>query len=116
MSKQIDPQDWSNFLADFSERNKGRRARFELFHHAGEVKEEEQEAHLESISVDGRVVTVRRTDRTGRKPREMSLDLHDTHGIAVQYDPDESEDTLEFTNHRGDMTVLHFESKVDGDS
>ena len=116
MSKQIDPQDWTSFLEEFSGRNQGRRARFELFHHAGEVKEEEQEAHFESATVDGRTVTVKRTDRTGKEPKEMSIDLHDTHGIAVQYDTDESEDTLEFTNHNGDMTVLHFESKVDGDS
>lgn len=116
MSKQIDPQDWQQFLAEFSERNRGRRARFELFHHAGEVKEEEQEAYFEGISVDGRVVTVRRADRTGRTPREMSINLHDTHGIAVQFDTDGSEDTLELTNHKGDMTVLHFESMVDGDS
>lgn len=116
MSKQIDPQDWNTFLAEFSNRNRGRRARFELFHHAGEVKEEEQEAHFEDVSVDGRVVTVRRTDRSGKEPKEMAITLHDTHGIAVQFDTDDSEDTLEFTNHQGDMTVLHFESKVDGDS
>lgn len=116
MSKQIDPQNWTSFLEDFSARNKGRRARFELFHHAGGVKEEEQEAHFESASVDGRVVTVKRTDTSGKEPVGISIDLHDTHGIAVQFDTDGSEDTLEFTNHKGDMTVLHFESKVDGDS
>ena len=116
ITKQIEPQNWDSFLEDFSARNKGRRARFELFHHAGDVKEEEQEAHFESATVDGRVVTVKRTDTSGRAPRELTIDLHDTHGIAVQYDTDESEDTLEFTNHKGDMTVLHFESKIDGDS
>jgi hypothetical protein len=116
MSKQIDPQNWQSFLAEFSERNRGRRARFELFHHAGDVREEEQEAHFESASVDGRVVTIKRIDTSGRARKELTLDIHDTHGIAVQYDTDDSEDTLEFTNHNGDMTVLHFESKVDGDS
>jgi hypothetical protein len=116
MSKQIEPQEWSSFLEDFSARNKGRRARFELFHHAGDVREEEQEAHFESASLEGRTVTVKRTDRSRGEPVDLALDVSDTHGIAVQYDTDGSEDTLEFTNHRGDMTVLHFESKVDGDS
>lgn len=116
MSKQIEPNNWSSFLEDFSARNKGRRARFELFHHAGGVKEEEQEAHFEGASVNGRVVTVKRTDTSGKQPVAMSLDIRDIHGIAVQADTEGSEDTLEFTNHKGDMTVLHFESKVDGDS
>lgn len=116
MSKSIEPGNWNAFLADFSHRNRDRRARFELFHHAGDVREEEQEAHFESASVEGDVVTVRRVDRGGREPKEMSINLPNIHGISVQYDTDGSEDTLEFTNQNGDMTVLHFESKVDGGS
>lgn len=116
MSKQIDPRDWTTFLEDFSERNKGRRARFELFHRDGDVREEEQDAHFEGAALNGRTVSVRRTDRSGGEPVDLALDVSDTHGIAVQYDTDGSEDTLEFTNHQGDMTVLHFQSKVDGDS
>jgi hypothetical protein len=116
MSKQIEPNNWSSFLEEFSARNKDRRARFELFHHDGAIKEEEQEAHFESATLEGRTVTVKRTDRSRNEPVDLALDVADTHGIAVQYDTDGSEDTLEFTNHKGDMTVLHFESKVDGDS
>jgi hypothetical protein len=116
MSKQIEPNNWSSFLEDFSARNKGRRARFELFHHAGGVKEEEQEAHFESASLEGRTVTIKRVDTSGHAPVELIIHLPDIHGISVQLDTDGSEDTLEFTNHKGDMTVLHFESNVDGDS
>lgn len=116
MSKSIGPANWKSFLADFSDRNRERRARFELFHHDGAVREEEQEAHFESVSVEGGVVTVKRIDRGGREPKEITINLPNIHGISVQYDTDGSEDTLEFTNQNGDMTVLHFESKVDGDS
>ena len=116
MSKSIEPGNWQSFLEEFSGRNRDRRARFELFHHAGDVKEEEQEAHFESAALEGDVVTIKRIDRSGREPRELVIHLPNIHGISVQYDTDESEDTLEFTNQNGDMTVLHFESRVDGDS
>ena len=107
MSKAIDPENWHTFLTEFSARNKDRRARFELFHHAGEVREEEQEAHFDGASVDGDTVTVKRIDRSGIEPRTLSLPLPNIHGISVQYDTDGSEDTIEFTNQNGDMTVLH---------
>jgi hypothetical protein len=116
MSKSIEPGSWKSFLQEFSERNRDRRARFELFHHAGDVKEEEQEAHFESASIEGDVVIVKRVDRSGRGARDLVIHLPNIHGVSVQYDTDGSEDTLEFTNQNGDMTVLHFESKVDGDS
>jgi hypothetical protein len=116
MSKSIEPGNWKSFLEEFSERNRDRRARFELFHHDGDVKEEEQEAHFESAGVEGDVVTVKRVDRSGRGARELTINLPNIHGVSVQYDTDGSEDTLEFTNQNGDMTVLHFESKVDGGS
>lgn len=116
MSKQIDPQNWQSFLSEFSERNRDRRARFELFHHAGDVREEEQEAHFESASVNGRTVTIKRIDRSGREPHEVSLNVPDVHGVAIQEDDDGSEAALQLTNHNGDMTVLHFESMHDGDS
>ena len=116
VKKLIEPTTWPEFLAEFSERNRGRRARFELFRRDGETAEEGQEGHFEGIAVDGRVVTVNRTyDRLGQN-RLMTDELRDTHGIEVQYDTDGTEDTIEFTDHKGDMTVLHFESRVDGDS
>jgi len=116
VKKLIDPATWPTFVSEFSERNKGRRARFELFRRDGEVAEEDREGTFEGMTVDGRVVTVNRTyDDHGREKR-MADTLHDTHGIEVQYDTDNSEDTVEFTDHKGNMTVLHFESLVDGDS
>ena len=116
MSKMIEPGDWSNFLSEFSERNRGRRARFELFSRGGDVGEEEQEGVFESASIAGSVVTVTRTDNTEGKNESMSDEIPNVHGIAVQYDSDNSENTIELTNDKGDMTVLHFESRVDGDS
>jgi hypothetical protein len=116
VKKMIDPATWPEFLADFSERNKGRRARFEMFRRDGEVAEEEQEGHFEEATVNGRVVTVKRNAERLGQNRSIVDELHDTHGIEVQYDTDGSEDTIEFTDHKGDMTVLHFESLVDGDS
>lgn len=116
MSKMIEPGEWSNFLSEFSERNRGRRARFELFSRGGNVGEEEQEGVFESASMDGSVVTVTRIDNTEGKNEIMADDIPNIHGIAVQYDSDNSENTIELTNDKNDMTVLHFESRVDGDS
>ena len=46
----------------------------------------------------------------------MTDELKNIRGVSVQYDTDNSEDMLEFTNDKGELTTLHFESLVDGDS
>lgn len=115
MKTIIDSAEWQEFLSDFSNRNRGRRARFEIFDR-GSSAEEQQEGHFESASIDGRVVTITRTYESQGEKRSMNDELHDIHGIEIQLDADGSENTIEFSNHNGDMTVLHFESMVDGDS
>lgn len=113
--RSIESSEWTRFLNNFSSRNRGRRARFELFH-TGTSQEEQQEGHFENISIEGRVVTVGRSYESRGEQKTMTDEITDTHGIVVQIDTDGSEDTLEFSNHNGDLTVLHFESLVDGDS
>src|SRR5438874_1739046 len=115
MIKAIGSQDWSTFLDGFTERNQGRRARFEIFSR-GDFSEEEQEAHFESASVDGTTVTIKRSYLKGEQPATMTDELEHIRGISVQYDTDNSEDMLEFTNEKNHLTTLHFESLVDGDS
>ncbi len=115
MIKAVEPQEWAAFLSAFSERNRGRRARFEIFSH-GDFAEEEQEASFERASIEGHTVTIERSYDQHGSPKTMSDDLVDIRGIAVQYDTDESEDMLEFTNDKNQLTTLHFESRVDGDS
>jgi hypothetical protein len=114
--KVVDPAEWPEFLQGFSARNRGRRARFELFSRSGDVGEEDEEGVFESASVDGGVVTITRTDNTEGKVETMADEIPNIHGITIQYDFDESENTIELMNDKGDMTVLHFESRVDGDS
>jgi len=116
LTKMVDPAEWANFLSEFSERNRGRRARFELFRRDGEVAEEGQEGYFDRVSIDRDVVKIERKYKNHEKDEVMSDEIPNIHGISVQFDTDESENTLEFTNDRGDMTVLHFESLVDGDS
>lgn len=115
-TKIIEPAGWPDFLSEFSERNRGRRARFELFRRDGEVAEESQEGYFEHIGIEKDVVTIERKYRNHAEDKVMSDSIPNIHGIAVQYDIDESENMLEFTNDKGDMTVLHFESMVDGES
>jgi hypothetical protein len=115
MIKAVEPQEWATFLNAFTERNRGRRVRFEIFSH-GDFAEEEQEAHLESIAIDGSTVIVKRTYENHRQQATMTDTLENIRGISVQYDTDNSEDMLEFTNDRNELTTLHFESLVDGDS
>lgn len=111
----IDPATWLDFLSEFTERNRGRRARFEIFR-TGSSTEEQQEGHFETATISDDVVTIQRSYESQGEQKIMSDDVKDVHGITVQLDTDGSEDTIEFTNLNGDLTVLHFESLVDGDS
>ena len=116
MINAIEPQEWPTFLTAFTSRNRGRRARFEVFGPNGGLKEEIQEGRFESISIDGHTVTVNRLYKNHGQESTMTDDLKHILGIAVQYDTDKSEDMLQFTDNKGGMTTLHFESRVDGDS
>jgi hypothetical protein len=112
--KVIPPDEWGRFVEEFSERNRGRRARFEAFAE-GTVMEEDEEAVFESLSMDGGTVTVRRTIRTHGE-KSITDELTDIHGLTVQFDSDGSDNTIEFTDDNGDLAVLHFESMVDGEN
>lgn len=115
MIKIIPPEKWQDFLSEFSSRNRGRRARFESFSGSG-VAEEDEEAVFENISIANSVATVTHIVSTAAGTSPISDEVSEVHGISVQYDSDTSENTMEFMNMNGDMTVLHFESLVDGDS
>ncbi len=115
MIKAVERNNWESFLEDFSERNRGRRARFEIFSR-GDFSEEEQEGHFESVSADGQTINITRSYEKNGEPATMTDNLEDIRGISVQYDTDESEDMLEFTNSKGELVTLHFESMVDGGS
>lgn len=113
--KIITPDEWNEYLADFSIRNQGRRARFEAFSDDG-VREEDEEAVFESVSISGDVVAVNRTIRADDKNAPIKDEITGVHGITVQLDSDGSDNTIEFMDSNGDLTVLHFESLVDGES
>lgn len=113
--KIITPDEWDEYLADFSARNQGRRARFEAFVR-GSVAEEDEEAVFRSVSIAGDKVTIRRAVKTKSGDSPISDEIEGVHGIAVQLDSDGSDNTMEFMNTNGDLTVLHFESMVDGES
>lgn len=110
--KTIEAADWNSFLAAFSDRNAGRRARFEAFTADG-VAEEDEEASFQSVSVENGLVTV---DRVTSRGEAIADRIENVRGIAVQLDSDDSENTMEFMDSAGDLTVLHFESMVDGES
>ena len=110
--KIIAPDEWNEYLADFSSRNKGRRARFEAFSR-GSVVEEDEEAVFHTVSISGDKVTIGRSVSGGSPTTD---EITGVHGIAVQLDSDGSDNTMEFMDINGDLTVLHFESMVDGES
>lgn len=113
--KTIEPDKWSDFLADFSSRNRGRRARFEAFSRSG-VAEEDEEAVFKKVEIDENRAVVTRTNRSEAEPETLTAEVTGVRGISIQYDTDNSENTLEFMDANGNMTVLHFESMVDGGS
>ena len=118
--KMIEPNNWENFLAEFTKRNRDRRARFNLFYTTGETREEAEEAHLESVSLnkDGgqTQVVVTRIDRSEEEEKTMTDTLENVRGIAVQYETDGSENFLEITDTKNTLISLRFESKLDGAS
>ncbi len=86
--KMIEPNNWEKFLAEFSTRNRDRRARFNLFYTTGETNEEAEEAHLESVSLnkDGgqTQVVVTRVDRSETGERTRTDTLKNVRGMSVQ--------------------------------
>ncbi|MEZ5426111.1 MAG: hypothetical protein R2747_07600 [Pyrinomonadaceae bacterium] len=116
---QIEPDNWGEFLRDFTKRNYNRRARFEVFR-GRNVEEEEKEAHLEDISLkrvgnrsDVEVIRIDRGDKNADKQKDLITNVR---GISVQYDTDGSEDALEITDDTNALISLRFESRVDGAS
>ena len=115
--KQIEPQNWKDFLEEFSTRNNNRRARFQIFK-GSDAEEEGQESHLEEVYIkedgDSQTITVTRIDRTKADAAKIHDKITNVYGIAVQYDTDGSEDALEITDKERELILLRLESKVDG--
>ena len=120
MSKFIEPDNWEEFLNEFSARNKKRRARFNVFFSSGETVEEVEEGHLEKVSLaksDGKKsVVVSRADRSGETEETMTDTIENVRGVAVQYETDGSENVLEITDEKNTLFSLRLESKLDGNS
>ena len=116
----IEPDNWAEFLQEFSKRNYNRRARFDVFRVSGKVDEEEQEAHLEDVVLrdDGtrRTIEVIRIDRSEKNADKIKDTIENVIGVAVQYDTDGSEDALEITDRQNSLIAMRLESRVDGAS
>ncbi len=114
----IEPDNWSEFLQEFSTRNYNRRARFDIFRSSGEVVEEEKESHLEGLSLKeeagNRSINIIRIDRSEKNTGKVRDTITNVIGVAVQYDTDGSEDILEITDRQNTLISLRLESRVDG--
>ena len=118
--KLIKPRNWEEFLQEFSERNKKRRARLDVFRSSGKTEEEAQELRLEEVILqqngEREDVEIIRFDRTETEAEKSKETVTNVRGIAVQYDVDGSEDALEITDDQNTLIMLRMESKVDGAS
>ena len=118
--KGIAQDKWEDFLKDFSERNKNRRARFDVFFNSGETVEEAQEGRLESVllnkDANNTQVIVNRTDQTEGKNETMTDRIENVQRITIQYETDGSENALEITDAKNTLMSLRLESKLDGNS
>lgn len=116
----IEPINWGKFLQEFSERNRERRARFNIFFSSGETVEEGEEGHFKSASLDKNgnktQVVIERVDRSETEEKTMSDAIESVRGVAVQYETDGSENILEITDEKNTLFSLRFESKLDGNS
>jgi hypothetical protein len=118
--KTIAPDEWKKFLQEFSSRNRDRRARFDVFRHRGAVEEEMIEAHLEEAKLisesDAKNVEITRIDRRNETDEKITDTITNVRAVIVQYDPDGSENSLEFIDDMDALVSLRFESKIDGKS
>ena len=118
--RAIEPNDWEKFLREFSERNKNRRARFDIFFNSGETMEEAEEGKFEMVSLNKNgnetQVIVKRADRAEGEKETMTDRIENVRGIVVQYETDGSENALEITDAKNTLFSLRLESKVDGNS
>lgn len=117
---QIEPNNWKEFLQEFSDRNNNRRARFDVFRESGKIETEAREEHFEDavLRSDGNkqsveIIRIDRADKNAEKTRDVITNVR---GISVQYDTDGSENVLEITDDQNTLISLRFESKVDGAS
>ncbi len=116
--KGIGKSDWEKFLREFSDRNKNRRARFDIFFASGETVEEAEEGRLESVSFgeNESQIVVKRADNSEGENETMTDALDDVRRIAVQFETDGSENVLELTDAKDTLFSLRLESKLDGNS
>ena len=116
--RAIAPDEWAKFLREFSERNKNRRARFDIFFASGETVEEAEEGKLESILLNkngnNTQIVVKRADNA--ESETMTDTLENARGVVVQYETDGSENALEITDAKYTLFSLRLESKLDGNS
>ena len=116
----IEPNNWEKFLQEFSERNRERRARFNVFFTSGETVEEAEEGHFKNALLDKSgnktQVVIERVDRGDEAEKTMSDPIDNVRGVAVQYETDGSENILEITDEKNTLFSLRFESKLDGNS
>ncbi|MEJ7862032.1 MAG: hypothetical protein WKF90_10405 [Pyrinomonadaceae bacterium] len=120
MSKLIEPNNWAEFLKEFTTRNKNRRARFNIFFSSGETVEEGEEGHLEDVALNKNgsytEVVIKRADQSAGNEETMVDTIERVRGVAVQYETDGSENILEITDGKNTLFSLRFESKLDGAS
>ena len=118
--RAIAPDEWEKFLRAFSDRNKNRRARFDIFFASGETVEEAEEGKLESVSFnkdgDNAQIIVERADNAEGENETMTDTLEHVRGVVVQYETDRSENALEITDAKNTLFSLRLESKLDGNS
>ena len=120
MIDQYDKTEWVKFLADFSRRNRLRRARLEYFDHQQAV-EESQETQLERIAVDligekAPLVIITRLDYSTMEPEIIVNTIPHVQRVGSQLDIDNSESGLEVEGKDRVLTILRMESLVDGAS
>ncbi len=120
MSNFNDPAQWQEYLAEFSQRNQARPARFERFAD-NEVAEEEQLTLLESVTVQMRGegaprLTVTRRDHTASDQHKLTDTIAHVRAISPEFDQDGSEFGLKVADERNVMVVLRLRSRMDGDS
>ena len=113
MKEDLDRNEWTNYLNEFTKRNQSRPTKLEVFGENG-AQEEERGLPFNGISfeqLDGRSrVEIMLGDQPA--PHHMTHVISDVHQITPKLGLDGRDEALEIVSAEGETSLLRFESRT----
>jgi hypothetical protein len=113
MSEEVKREAWADFCKVFSQRNRARLTRLEVFGEMG-AQEEERNLPLNGITLaeDGNKLEILLGGESATELRHLSHSIRNTTNIYAKKGADGQDEALEIVDIEGTKTLLRFEPKV----